>query len=52
MCTILVDSYEVLERFAIISESEGDEKSFAYIKNNYGDEWLEWLKGELDGKEN
>lgn len=43
----MIDGYEVFERFCIISESEGDEKAFQMIKEQYGDEWLEWLKREL-----
>ena len=43
----MIDGYEVFERFCIISENEGDEKAFQMIKEQYGEEWLKWLKEEL-----
>lgn len=43
----MIDGYEVFERFCIIAESEGDEKAFQIIEEQYGEEWLKWLKEEL-----
>lgn len=43
----MIDGYEVFERFCIIAESEGDEKAFQVIEEQYGEEWLKWLKEEL-----
>lgn len=44
----MIDSYEVLERFSIIAESEGDERAFQIIRETYGEKWLRWIKGEID----
>ena len=44
----MIDGYEVFERFCIISESEGDEKAFQMIKEQYGDCTLQEL---IDNKE-
>jgi len=43
----MIDGYEVFERFCIIAESEGDEKAFQIIEEQYGEEWLKWLKENL-----
>lgn len=43
----MIDGYEVFERFCIVAESEGDEKAFQIIEEQYGEEWLKWLKEEL-----
>lgn len=39
--------YEVLERFSIIAESEGDMVAFQMIKQKYGSKWCEWLITQL-----
>jgi len=39
----MIDWYEVLERFSIIAESEGDIKALQMIRKQYGAKWVEWL---------
>lgn len=39
----MTDWYEVLERFSIIAESEGDIKALQMIRKQYGAKWVEWL---------
>lgn len=35
--------YTILERFSIISDSEGDTRAFQIIAQTYGSEWVKWL---------
>lgn len=47
----MTDWYEVLERFSIIAESEGDIKGLQMIRKQYGAKWVEWLSKYLWGAE-